>query len=161
MADVIASMKPLPDADIEAMAEYLSTFWPAADATAEATAAIAAADAASLVARERYPGGARIFETACASCHANPQDLRLPSLALSTAVHADRPNNVILAVLGGSGHAASELDGPSLATMPAFRGLLDKGQLADLAAYVRARFAPGRTDWQEIGDTIEEVSAGP
>jgi nicotinate dehydrogenase subunit B len=161
MADVIASMKPLPDADIEAMAEYLSTFWPAASVNAEATVAIAAADAASEVARERYPGGARIFETACASCHANPQDPRLPSLALSTAVHADRPNNVILAVLGGSGPASSEMNGPSLAAMPAFRGLLDESQLADLVAYVRARFAPGRVDWGDVGETISKVGAAP
>lgn len=150
MAHVIASLQPLPDSDIAAMAEYLAGYWRSSPAEAEAQAAIAVAqsEAAAADARARHPLGARIFETACAACHA-ADDGRLASLALSTSVHAALSNNVVLAIQNGTSAIGRIDDGPGmpLTSMPAFRGAFDDHQLADLVAYIRARFAPQKEPW--------------
>ena len=43
--------------------------------------------------------------------------------------------------------------------MPAFSGSLSDRQLADLATYVRARFAPGKTHWGGLEEAAARIRA--
>ena len=41
-------------------------------------------------------------------------------------------------------------EAPEVMSMPAFRDVLDRGQMEDLTAYLRARFAPEKA-WGDVG----------
>jgi nicotinate dehydrogenase subunit B len=43
--------------------------------------------------------------------------------------------------------------------MPAFGEALDDRRIADLAGYLRTRFAPGRPAWVEVEGTLAAVRA--
>jgi nicotinate dehydrogenase subunit B len=43
--------------------------------------------------------------------------------------------------------------------MPAFRHALDDAQVAQLAAWMRQRFAPGEPAWQELREASARVRA--
>jgi len=70
------------------------------------------------------------------------------SLALNTNIHSASPNNVLRAVLDG-------VNVPSLGpagAMPAFRDSFDDRQVAELTAYLRARFASDKPAWSGLAD---------
>ncbi|BDA86533.1 aldehyde dehydrogenase [Aureimonas sp. SA4125] len=161
MAPVIEGLQALPDADIRAMATYLASLGEAAPvATAPASAddgvatrLVAASEAG---ARPAIGTGARLFDGSCAACH-RPEAKGVllnagMALALSTKVHANRPDNFLRTVLGG---IAAPKDG-SHAGMPGLASLTD-GQIADLAGYVRARFAPGHPAWPDLTTTTRRL----
>lgn len=163
MAKVVEVMGPLPDNDIRAMATYLASLNPSAgnaDAVEEARTAIASAEAAKTNALRTAPRGQRVFDGACASCHG--EGTILSSLALSSNLHAATPDNLLQAILGGveapailaetSGRAA-----PEVMSMPPFRETLSDDAIADLAAYVRARFAHGKPAWSDIPDALQRA----
>jgi nicotinate dehydrogenase subunit B len=158
MADVVAALKPLPDADIRAMATYLAGLngtAPSQDEAARAAAAtLQASDAAIETARLAFPKGARLFQGACGACHG--PDAPLTSLALDGNLHAARPDNVVQSILHGVASPTS-LRGAAaadVAAMPAFAASLGDGDIAELVRYARARFAPGRPAWERIEATI-------
>jgi len=161
MAAVVKSLEPLPDADIRAMATYLATLGPAAgDVAAQQEAALAAAEAARAPARLAVPGGARFFESACLSCH--DADMPAAPLAFNTGIHADSPDNVLQAILHGIEAPAlvgRPLAGKEVMSMPAYRHSIGDRQLADIAHYLRARFAPGRPAWQGMDAAIARARA--
>jgi nicotinate dehydrogenase subunit B len=45
--------------------------------------------------------------------------------------------------------------------MPGFRHALDDRQVADLAAYMRRRFAPGRPAWPDLPAAVARARALP
>jgi nicotinate dehydrogenase subunit B len=45
--------------------------------------------------------------------------------------------------------------------MPSFRFALSDAQVADLAAYMRARYAPGKTPWHGLEAAAASVRAAP
>lgn len=151
MAQVIASMAPLPDSDIRAMATYLASFNEAPhDTKAAAQKAMIASEAAALSAAQIAPNGARLFDGACASCHTNTSGLA--SLALSSSLHAPRPDNLLHAILHGrpapqSARLPTRDSATDVTAMPAFRDTLSPNQIADLSRYLRARFAPDKPAW--------------
>lgn len=166
MAHVIDSMGPLPDADLRAMASYLVSLNPDAPAAEAgqmaAVEAIAASEAAVQTAFSVSPAGARIFAGACSSCHSSANQ-GMVALALNSNLHGARPDNLVQAILngvaappaGGAGAVARGADGMA---MPAFANALDAEQIADLAAYMRARFAPGQPAWSDVDGAIARVA---
>ncbi|WP_075217952.1 molybdopterin cofactor-binding domain-containing protein [Mongoliimonas terrestris] len=155
MAAVVKSLAPLPDADIRAMAVYLASFPGTATpeaAAAARTAALAASEAARADAALVAPEGARLFEGACAACH--EADGTLAPLALNSPLHADRPANLIRTILHGAEAPASLAARPGspaeVMSMPAFAASLTDRQIAALATYLRARFAPGKPAWTDV-----------
>jgi len=48
---------------------------------------------------------------------------------------------------------------PRLGHMPAFRQALDDRQLAELAAYLRQRFAPGQPPWADLPAAVARARA--
>ncbi|MDR6293232.1 nicotinate dehydrogenase subunit B [Inquilinus ginsengisoli] len=161
MAPVVAELAALPDQDIRAMATYLASHGPADVAESDRTAAVQAIEASAASASTEISRAGRLYDGACAVCHDGGERPDLfgirPSLAFNSNVHSDHPDNLIRVILNG---AAS----PTLAhagAMPAFGPVLDDSQIADLAAYIRGRFAPGRQPWENTADTVRRLRADP
>jgi nicotinate dehydrogenase subunit B len=161
MAQVIAELKQLPDDDIRAMAHYLGALNPTAPGDDKA---IALADHLNAKAAERagQPAsviGSRIFDGACAICHEPGRGPVLfgvkPSLALNSAVHAETPATLIRVILEGI--HVPELGG--IGAMPAFADHLDDRQIAELALYIRARFAADAPPWPELEAEVARARA--
>jgi nicotinate dehydrogenase subunit B len=47
--------------------------------------------------------------------------------------------------------------GPEIGFMPSFRYALSDAQIAELAAYMRLRFAPGKPPWTDLPATSAKV----
>ncbi len=165
MADVVSALAPLPDNDIRAMAVYLARLneTPSSETTEVQTqSAISTSLAAAEQAARVSPKGARIFAGACASCHEG--NSILSPLTLNSNLHSDMPDNVLQVLINGVEAPAilAETTGreaPEIMSMPAFRDVLDRGQMEDLAAYLRARFAPGKPSWANLGPTIDRIES--
>ncbi len=176
MAPVVTELGALPDGDVRAMAHYLASFGPpTSDALArtdqartdQARTDEAHADAAarSAIAAARATGhvlagpAQRMFDAACSACHHDGDGPRLLGvnrpLALNSNLHSDRPDNLIRVILDGIREPAT----PDLGFMPAFRGAYDDRQIADLAAYLRARYAPGRPAWGDLEANVARLRA--
>lgn len=165
MAAVVKSLAALPDAEIRAMAVYLADLGgPRVDqaaALAAAEAAVTAAEAARAPAAIAEPEGARLFEGACSSCHEGGQ---LASLALSTALHLDRPVNAIAATLQGVeapaafAHRAGRPE--EVMAMPSFAASFSDRQMAALLGYLRARFAPSAPAWSDLPAAVAKARPG-
>jgi nicotinate dehydrogenase subunit B len=147
MAPIVAGLKPLPDSDIRAMARYLVSLAPAPPAAEPDLRTRLEQGAKTRASNPAFLVGARIYDGACAVCHEPGQGLDMfgvkPSLALNSAIHARTPDTVLRVILDGARpEGLSELG-----AMPAFRHHLDDAQIFDLAAYLRARFAPDKPAW--------------
>lgn len=159
MAEVVKSLQPLPDEDIRAMAIYLSD-GVRVDADTARKTVLEDAHTAETTAALAEPSGGRLFEGACSACHADGTPLA--SLALNTNLHSDRPDNLLQTILNGA-EAPAALAGNATAeqmevmSMPAFRQSFSDRQIADLAAYLRARFAPGKAPWGGLREAAERV----
>ncbi len=168
MSHVIASLSPLPDSDIRAMARYLASMQKSSasdfDVVAQIEAAAKASDAAETSAALVAPRGERIFKGACASCHT--QEEMLAPLFLNSNLHSDKPDNILQAILNGVdaptilaqkvGH-----EGAEIMSMPSFKHVLDDEQIADLLTYLRARFAPSKAAWRDLPKAILTARAVP
>jgi mono/diheme cytochrome c family protein len=159
MAEVVHDgLALLPDSDIEALAAYFADLGgaPAEIASADVAAAMSVADDVALDADQAR--GELIFVNYCVSCHLNregaPSALR-PELALNSAVVGPDPSTFIRIVLDG----VSAADGHPDADMPGFRYILSERDVADVAAYVRAVYAPGGGgDWGDVEARAREIS---
>lgn len=158
MGPVIHSMSELPDSDVRAIAHYLSSLNPPAQA-AESPAMRAARleDASRNNPLAMTHPGENLFEGACAVCHdargGPPLFGSRPSLALNSNLHSDSPDNVIQVLLHG-------IDDPAvsgLGNMPGFGASMNDQQLETLISYLRLRFAPDKAAWGGLGEKIREI----
>jgi nicotinate dehydrogenase subunit B len=154
MAPVVRQLAQLPETDVRAMAAYLASFdAPEAQVDAARVAAFVQATAADSTAS--IGAAQRLFTTACGACHHDgdgPQllGLNIP-LALNSNLHSARPDNLLRVIFEGIREPVSK----DIGFMPAFRHALDDAQIAELAAYMRRRFAPDKPAWRDL----EAVSA--
>jgi nicotinate dehydrogenase subunit B len=149
MAVVVAGLAALPDTDIRAMAAYLASV-AGQEGAADDLALARAAEARSLPMTVTSTG-ARLYAGACAACH---EAGGLVSLALNSNLHSTRPDNLIQAVLRG---VAATRAAPG--AMPAYADSLTDAQVADVAAHLRARFAPGKPAWIGLERTVAAIRA--
>jgi nicotinate dehydrogenase subunit B len=173
MAEVVRELQQVPDADVRAMATYLASVASADDATAPAPAPASApvdtgpaARAARVVqtaaaARGGLLGPAqRMFDSACAACHHDGDGPTLLGvnrpLALNGNLTSDRPDNLLRTILDGVRAPATR----DIGFMPAFRDALDDAQIAELAGYMRARFAPQAAPWPGLVDEVARLRGG-
>lgn len=153
MAEVVASLQGAPDDDLRAMAHYLASFQPAAtDAPVQAQAD--ARRARALAAAPPPDATQRFFQSACGACHAEgraPVELgqNIP-LALSSKLRADTPDNLLRLLMDGIREPATR----ELGFMPAFRHSVDDRQAADLAAWLRRRYAPDLPAWPDLAAAV-------
>nr|WP_315237526.1 molybdopterin cofactor-binding domain-containing protein [uncultured Albidiferax sp.] len=153
MSPVVRELAALPDVDIRAMASYLVSLQ---TDTAPKTNSQAVVQQAALAAP--LPGAAqRLFNGACAACHHDGDGPRLLGanvpLALNTNLHSDRPDNLLQTILNG----VQEPAGREVGFMPAFRHSLSDAQVAELAGYMRQRFAPGKPAWGDLPEAVARV----
>ena len=160
MAPVVRELKTLPDEDIRAMAVYLASFNDTAMAGSEAEALAAKLESATATRIvSAFPIGRRLYEGACAVCHAvggPPLFGSRPSLALNTNLHAAIPDNLIQVILHGISAPASS----DLGYMPAFRDSLSDEHVAELVSFLRQQFAPHKPAWTGVLDTIRRIRRG-
>jgi nicotinate dehydrogenase subunit B len=159
MAAVVTNLAELPDSDIQAMAAYLVSFNANAPSATEQKALAERLQGESrATARPAASQGARLYAGACAVCHEPGGPVLLgvkPPLALNSNVHSASPDNLIRVILEG-------IDGPltaRLGAMPAFGKSLDDRQVAELVAYVRSQFAPGKPAWGGVEASVARVRA--
>jgi len=164
MANVVDNLSQVDPADVGAMAYYLASLGkgegrndvekapsgpgrlPQAVGTQAATPAIPS-----------EPGGA-IYAVVCASCHEGDRPLPLGGsrLELSTAVADETPANLVNLVLRGIPAGAGDSARP---IMPGFGDVLGDRQIADLANYLRVRFA-GKSPWDGLTNAVVKARGG-
>jgi nicotinate dehydrogenase subunit B len=168
MAPVITQLAALPDADIDAMASYLSSF-NTSNSDAERRSLQVAIE--SQTAGARFQAGAQLYEGACAVCHYSDagqagriagaqQGFGRPdvfginsSLAFNTNLHSERPDNLVRVIMEGVATDRAGVHG----AMPSFEQHLDDEQLTTLLTYLRGRFAPGQPMWSDLPQTIARI----
>ncbi len=157
MAPVVKELTALPDSDIRAMAVYLASFNEASMDRAAQDALAARLESSTGTRASAASGtGARIYQGACAVCHevgGAPLFGSRPSLALNSNLHSAVPDNLIQVILHGIAKPAVT----DLGYMPAFKDSLTDGQVAELAAYLRRQFAPGKPAWTDIDAAVGRI----
>ena len=139
------------------MAHYLASFSQAiSDPQAIGQAALERSRAQATV---LIGDAQQFFSSACGACHHDGNGpmvfgQNLP-LALSSKLHSPRPDNLLRVILEGIREPATS----QIGFMPAFRDGLDDRQVARLAAYMRARFAPDKPAWAELEGAAARVRA--
>ncbi|VWX59272.1 Nicotinate dehydrogenase subunit B [Burkholderiales bacterium 8X] len=156
MAEVVRKLQQVPDADIRAMATYLASF-NAPLAEEEASARAREAVAAAARAQPLPDASKRLFDGACAACHHDGDGptllgANLP-LALNSNLASSRPDNLLRTILDGVQAPPTR----EIGFMPGFREALDDRQIAELAGYLRARFAPQAPAWPHLEAEVARV----
>jgi nicotinate dehydrogenase subunit B len=160
MAPVVKELTLLPDQDIRAMAVYLASLndnplgGPAEDALAAQLETLTATRVASA-----SPIGARLYQGACAVCHAvggAPLFGSRPSLALNSNLHSAVPDNLIQVILHGIASPVSS----DLGYMPGFKDSMTDGQIAELVGYLRQQFAPDKPPWSGVHAAVSQAREG-
>ena len=165
MTEVVRELQAVPDSDIRAMATYLASFSAPAPAQAELDAQARQAVALAAHTQDRLLGPTqRLFENACGACHHDGDGPTVLGanrpLALSSKLTSDRPDNLIRTVLEGVREPATR----ELGFMQSFADVLSDAQIAELASYLRARYAPDRPAWSNLQARTAELrrsSPGP
>lgn len=158
MAEVTGNLAALPDADVQAIAAYTIDRMgePTPERRARADAILA--DVAGETGADSGEGdGARIYESACATCHESGRALPFGGLhfALSTAVNAPNPQNIINVTLFGIPAA----DGEASAVMPGYLGTISDAEMTDLLAYMRGRFTE-LPQWEGVQELVRATRTG-
>lgn len=144
MGPVTYNLARAAPADVRALATYYA--WQMRDAPA-ARREPALPDRRSL-ATQRHPGGARLYEGACAVCHEPGAAMMVagrPALPLGTPLHEDNPRDTIQVILKGVRPPVSAR-GPY---MPAYGDALDDRQVAEIVAYLKMRHGTGQA-WKAV-----------
>ena len=163
MAEVVRELGAVSDDDVRAMAGYLASFNEASGAaTSAATHAATATLAIDIAARGRgqlLGSAQRMFDSACAVCHHDGDGPTLlgvnTPLALNSNLTSARPDNLLRTIFDGVREPATK----DIGFMPAFRDALDDAQVAQLAGYMRARFAPQEPAWNDLPAQVARVRA--
>ena len=167
MAEVTGNLARLPDADISAIATYLTSRMgeptPERMASSEETRKKLSTDqggtpipASATTAGATSRGGA-IYQAACASCHdgSRPSPFGGIDFHLSSTIAAPDPQNSINVVLFGL-PAASGRQSP---IMPGFAATLKDDQVVDLLAYLREAYA-AKPAWADAQAKLADTRSG-
>ncbi|MBI0325704.1 cytochrome c [Burkholderia plantarii] len=150
MAPVVAGLAGLPEGDVRAIAHYLASLSPRVDEADASAAAATRAAGADPVATLGLENGRRAFDAACAVCHAASGGVGhfgvRPLMGLNTSVSHANPDNLLRVLQNGIAQPATA----ALGYMPAFRDAFDDRQMAELAAYIRKRYAPDQPAWRDL-----------
>jgi mono/diheme cytochrome c family protein len=142
----------LPDEDIHAIAAYFASVQ---GAPAEVpTEQVIAALKPKLVHSADERRGEWLFVGYCVSCHFNKAEsetAKRPELALNTDVTQPDPTNLMRVILTGAREAGKD------DYMPGFAMLLSDRDVASIAAYLRAAYAPDKETWTGLEQRAGEI----
>ncbi|KAB8307934.1 aldehyde dehydrogenase [Erwinia endophytica] len=155
MAPVVSHLATLPEADVRAMASYLADM----NQPAEGMESVVPSPAKPAW---NTAAGERLFNGACLACHSardgGPQLFGVsPSMANSSSLTSATPDNLLQVVLHGIDQPATD----ELGYMPGFAASLSDQQVADIAAYLRQRYAPDQPAWTDLTEKVAQVRAHP
>jgi mono/diheme cytochrome c family protein len=151
MARVTRALAQAHEDDVRAIAVYVASLMAEAPAARSAPAEAPKDNAVDAAHAE----AAALFAGACAGCHDGGAPMMLegrPSLAWGTPLHEDTPNNTIQVVI----HGLAPPSGRSGPTMPAYGDSLSDRQIADIAAYLRARYTD-KPPWAGLEQIVARV----
>jgi nicotinate dehydrogenase subunit B len=148
MGAVARQLARAPEADLHAMAVYLADeMRPSPGGQGQVAILDRPAEAA-----RAHPDGAVLYAGACAACHDAGAPMMLegrPALPLGTPLHEADPRDTIQIILQG----LEPPTGPSGPYMPAFAESLTDGQVAEIAAYLRARYTD-KPAWTDLAKAV-------
>ncbi|MBX9760441.1 MAG: cytochrome c, partial [Beijerinckiaceae bacterium] len=156
MTSVVNHLAKQDEAVVDAMVEYLLGPQPAAGEREKTVQSArdrefaGAAPAGTLGPAETR--GEAVFAQACANCH--KRGGQTTPLALGAALNAPHPGNLVAIVING----IQPPTGAPEKSMPRFGQSLNDGQIADLVAYMRARFTQ-KPAWGDVADRVKEARA--
>jgi mono/diheme cytochrome c family protein len=155
MSEVTENLSTVPATDVRAIATYMASI--AGGPSDERRRKADSAREQTKRAADAHASGAAIYAAACASCHdgSRPPPYGGIDLALSTGPSGPNLRNVINVILWG----LPALDEQRRPIMPGFAGTLNDRQLADLLAYIRARFSD-KPPAPDVEKHIREARAG-
>ncbi len=153
MGSVTRGLAQASEDDVRAIAVYFASLM----AHAPAAQGAPPADKGN-VADAAHPEAAALFAGACATCHTAGAPMMQegrPSLAWGTPLHEDTPNDTIQIIMHGLAPPAGR-SGP---TMPAYGDSFSDRQLADITAYLRARYTD-KPPWPDVPGAVAQVRKG-
>lgn len=142
MAEVTGALGDAQESDVRAIATYIASHMGSVTRSKPPSPAVANAP----------HRGRDIYESACAFCHDGSREPPFGGidLALSTAVHAPNPRNIINVTF----HGLHGPEGERAPIMPGFDGVISDEQMASLLQYLRAAFG-GKPAWAHVEKEIE------
>jgi len=149
MGRVTRALAQAREDEVRAMSVYLASLM------ADAPAARAAPHAKENAVDSTHAEAAALFAGACAVCHESGAPMMLegrPPLAWGTPLHESASHNTIQVVLHGLRPPAGR-SGP---TMPAFADTLSDRQIADIVAYLRARYTD-KPPWPDLAQSVAQI----
>ena len=146
----------VPEADVHALAIYFADIDNASVHEPAVEPAVKSALATSYLGSDQeYDPDARLYASACISCHYNsgpaPHPAR-PELALNSALTLSEPTNFIQTVLKGIGNT----DGAPGLVMLAYASSLSDAEIARLAAYLR-RTRTNLPPWTDLENKVAAI----
>ena len=153
MGSVTRGLAQASEDDVRAIAVYFASLM----ANAPAAQGAPPTDKGN-VADAAHPEAAALFAGACATCHAAGAPMMQegrPSLAWGTPLHEDTPNDTIQIIMHGLAPPAGR-SGP---TMPAYGDSFSDRQLAEITAYLRARYTD-KPPWPDVPAAVAQVRKG-
>jgi mono/diheme cytochrome c family protein len=149
MGRVTRSLAQAREDEVRAMAVYVASLM------ADAPAARAASAPRENAVDPAHAEAAALFAGACANCHEPGAPMMLegrPSLAWGTALHEAMPHDTVQIVV----HGLKSPAGRSGPVMPAFGETFSDRQIADITAYLRARYTDKRP-WPDLAATVARI----
>ena len=156
MGAVTRQLAKAPEYEVRAIAAYVA--WLLEDAPAARAGNDAPVIDRHETADRDHPESAALFAGACAVCHAPGAPMMQegrPPLAWGTPLHVAMPHDTVRIILEGLSSPA----GPHGPAMPAFAEVLNDRQIADLTAYLRARFTD-KAPWSDVQRVTEQARQG-
>ncbi|VVE07252.1 cytochrome C [Pandoraea iniqua] len=161
MAPVVSGLAALPETDVRAIAHYIASLSPQTNASQVADLARQRASGVDLATTLGLENGRRTFEAACAVCHTESGGVGhfgvRPLMGLNTSVSQAKPDNLMHVLMNGIDQPATE----ALGYMPGFRDAFDDRQIAELASYIRARYAPDQPAWRDLDAAAARARTAP
>ncbi|MBB6252064.1 cytochrome c [Nitrospirillum iridis] len=150
MGPVTHDLSAIPEDEVRAIAVYVASLR-MDGRPGPGPGPVDHADAAA----QAHPAGAALFAGACGGCHEAGAPMLTggrPGLGLASGLQLEEPANVVRAILEGLRPPVGAA-GPF---MPPFANSLTDGQVAEVAAYLRARYSD-RPAWTNL--TRESATA--
>lgn len=158
MSEVTRELAAAPEADVRAIADYFARLMADAPAVKDERMLQEMLQGKQSEATDKHAIGAALFAGACAACHdagAPMMQQRRPPLGWATSLQEKTPHNALHVVVQGLAPAPGR-PGP---TMPPFGNVFTDRQLAEIAAYLRARYT-ALPPWQDLETAVSDVRHG-